>query len=203
MTTVLVDESRLSMAPSPSPRRENTHQLTLVAIPTAMTCSQLLVDSAALRWHLSQNIADVIREVVEVLVAHAIATTGDIHGYVDELHPVSFLVVRLHRWPRSLVVEVWDSVTEPPEVLLATPPPSLAHQEWGYQFHAGRRLIWCTLPIRRMANDDTIRLPRQLPHRIPQQQGTRPPAAIPDPGLMHRVLEGLHALDATAPGEEE
>lgn len=203
MKTVRIDEPRLSMPPSPSPRREHTHELTLVAIPTATTCSRLLVDSAALRWHLSQHVADAIRDIVEVLVAHAIATTGDVDGHVALLHHVSFLVVRLRRWPRSFVVEVWDSATEAPEVLLATPPPSLARQEWGYQFHAGGRLIWCNLATRGMATDDTVRLPHQLPHRIPQQQGARRSAAMPDPGLMHRVLEGLHALDATTPEEEE
>ncbi|MDQ3405638.1 MAG: ATP-binding protein, partial [Actinomycetota bacterium] len=105
---------------------ERSEELLLAARPSAVSCARMLVGSVVTAWELSQAIALRVSDVVDELVAHAVATN---HSHNDEA--LALLGIRIRSADDELVVEVWDSGSEPAAVLHET-VALLRAVRWGY-----------------------------------------------------------------------
>lgn len=142
--------------PPPSINADQMKELLLVAAPSAIPCARMLVGSVAHNWELASSVTAMLSEVVDVLVAHAVATTGRAaaephHHEVSRVLPL--LAVRIRQEPTCQVIEVWDEGTDAPRGLDET-APLLRNLLWGYQ-HAtpDQRVVWCVLA----AEHDVVR----------------------------------------------
>ncbi len=202
--TAVVDELMHVPEESLAPRPERVGELVLVATPSAITCARLLLDWLARRWDMDA-VDTHAREVLDELVAHAVATTG-----VAEAVSVSqieserqvLLGVRLRFDGRRLVIEVWDTGTETCEALLASSSALAAAARWGVELPAHQqRVVWCVIESDTSA-EQTMRLPVPLARRTrtPVPKPDEPVEAILDPVLLQRILDGLRTLDTPSKG---
>ncbi|PXY22299.1 ATP-binding protein [Prauserella muralis] len=165
--------------------------LRLVALPSAVNCTDMFVHFSLIEWSLADmrdDAVDAARQLVEAVV-----------DSTDSRAP-GFVTVRLRIAGECLVVEVEDD-----QVARAhSGAPRLEGRRTGAVPLEGRgKLVWCELPLPTGVTADSVRLPhrgerrRQVPEPAPEQ--ARPPQpqqhgrhqAGPDPDLVDRVLVGL------------
>lgn len=190
MTIAPERPTRLVMSDTPRPIR--AERITLAALPTAISCAELFVSYELQRWKLQPERIEHAASLAIELVTNAVKTTG-----VTEPHPLysevydslKLLGVRLLLFSRSVVIEVWDSSSEPPI-------PPRAQVRWNcYVPPAGGKVVWVELPLTApRALDDTAKLPPVLPKRQPSTKPVRPIEVMNDPNILRKVLEGLQAL---------
>ena len=79
-----------------------------------------------------------VEAVALQLVANAVAATGTMDEHLDLQHVdyLSTIVVGLRQTENAVVVEVWDSSSEPP-----TAPAPVGHQS-GYFMFGGGKVVW-------------------------------------------------------------
>lgn len=203
--TAVVGELMHVPEESLAPRPERVGELVLVATPSAITCARLLLDWLARRWDMEAVAAHAARDVLDELVAHAVATTGVAEAVsVSQIAPerLVLLGIRLRFDGRRLVIEVWDTGTETCEALLASSSALAAAARWGVELPAHQqRVVWCVIGGGTSA-EQTMRLPVPLARRTrtPVPRPDEPGEAILDPVLLQRILDGLRTLD-TPPRE--
>lgn len=194
MTAVQIHEPCAAALAIPQPRGEvPAYELVLVAVPSAITCEQLLVKFAAGKWQLDGACERELGSVAEVLMDHAV-TAASKRPASKHLHHESLSLVdfRLLLTPRTIVVEVWDSSTEAPN-----PFPVSTAEDGGYDFPGrGRRVMWCAVRTRLAQEGAGLDAPAGIPRRERLQGPARASVAMQDPQLLQRVLSGLRALDA-------
>ena len=173
--------------------------LTLAATRAAIGCGQMFVSHTLYHWNARFIEDDALLAVTE-LVTNAVKTTGvmDEHPRWWELDHLNLIRVRLLGMDASLVIEVWDSDPEPPELM---------NPRWHYiQPRSGGKVVWCELPFPRrsrtmpdQAQEQPLSLPRRKPRPSPGPR--RPIATEKDPELLRRVIDGLMKLDDEPGGE--
>lgn len=207
MTSALIERPLgPPMSEPPTTEQISEDELVLVAVPSAISCAQLLVRAVARDWRLDRFCADIANDAVSELVAHTVATTGATDPgptYHTEFDRVGLMTVRVRLIPRSLVVEVWDNGDSAPEPPLVTFRKGI--DDWGYHMpYPGQRVVWCKLAVRTGGIDNTMRLPAILPRRERRNfpRPDQPIKPMRDPHLLQRVLEGLRSLDQSAKEEK-
>lgn len=189
-----------------TPRPKFEDELKLAALPTAVSCAQMLVRSDLQRWGIASGHIETAARLASGLVTNAVETTGITgpHPRYGPEYKLKLVVIRLRLFAQSLVIEVWDSSDEAPGL----EPPSLdaergsglfvvqsLSRQWNYYFPKnGGKVIWCELDISRPLHDDTVKLPPVLPKRQRTTGPTQPTEVMNDPELLRRVLDGLRAL---------
>lgn len=158
MTLAPERPTRLVMNYVPRPRYED--HLTLAALLTAVGCARLLVRYDLAVWGIAREHGDTAELLVSELAANAVKATGIDNpdpAYSDMYDGIKLIGVRLRLIERSLLIEVWDSSTEPPELktqdfdaesgrgLLIVQSLS---SRWGY-YHMpqGGKVVWCELDV--------------------------------------------------------
>jgi hypothetical protein len=204
MTATLVEDC-LQAGTETMTQPRFTDQLDLAAVPTAVSCAQMFVEAVLIKWGAG-SLFDQARGVVTDLVATAVESTGvtetDIRWW--EIEYLNLIKVRILGFDASIVIEVWDSDTEPP----ISKASSRDVHRWNY-FHprTGGKVVWCEmeLPQRSNAPNYTREPPIPLPRRKrrPQPGPSHPVATERNPELLRRVIEGLRKLDDHSPGGDD
>ncbi|MEC3979651.1 ATP-binding protein [Amycolatopsis sp. H20-H5] len=171
--------------------------LTLAATRAAIGCAQMFVSHTLYHWNARFIEDDALLAVTE-LVTNAVKATGvmDEHPRWWELDHLNLIRVRLLGMDASIVIEVWDSDPEPPELM---------NPRWHcLQPRSGGKVVWGELefPQRATALDQAQEQPLPLPRRKPRPSpGPRRPTAIErDPEVLRRVIDGLMKLDDESGG---
>lgn len=175
--------------------------LRLVALPSAVNCTELFVRFSLTEWSLAELIGETA-DAARRLVAAVIEQTNT--------RAPGFVTVRLRLSGDALLVEVEDD-----QVALAhTPAPQVPGKRTGAVPLDGRgKLVWCELPLPAGMSATSVRLPRRGDRRVPMTNPVRaqfpeslhtPEAPPPiggrhaqeqpgpiDPDLVDRVLVGL------------
>lgn len=196
-------EGRAVTAPT-DPKALYANSITLVAVPTAVSCARVFTRALLDHWNLKDH-SDVAELVMSELVSNAVKAVG----FVDqtpkswEITARHVLGVQLRIIDTTLYVEVWDSSTSTPErqtvsldaeggrgLLLVE---SLC-QKWGvYRPDVGGKIVWSQLSLVKEAQPSAGAV--ELPHRVPG--ATNPPneavKELATTALMQRVLEGLRS----------
>ncbi|MGH3759882.1 hypothetical protein [Actinophytocola sp.] len=199
MTAALAERPQAeSMNETPRPEWEQRSELTLAALPSAVSCARLLVRSAALRLQLDARSTAAMEEITDALVIHSVVTTG-----VSEMGPLDgdavmrlrLLVVRLRFMPDRAMVEVWDRSREAPHSRLGRLYAVQMADDWGFElFPSGQRAVWCATSLTFDTPNVLPALPRRIARRVTPIADDEPPLGAPDPALLKRVLEGLRRL---------
>lgn len=187
----------VSMSGPQPPEEHPWNELTLAAIPSAVSCARLLVHKAFIGEHFTKDFVRSVEQVTDELVVHAVATTGVTVSGSFSAHAfdhLRLLVVRLQIRPRRVVVEVRDDSNEPPHPRLTASRAIRTVERWGYDLPApGRRVMWCAIAI----PPDSRVLPRRVPRSTPRRAGRQVVGSVPDLALLRRVRDGLRELDDT------
>lgn len=137
-----------AMAQYPHPQQP-AHDLTLVALHTAIRFSGLFARFTAQRWGL-HLLEDATEQVAVELMARAVETTGNPypcprHNELGELHIIG---IRVSATDSGLLIEVWDSDPTPPHESYLDDHLSAVEkisQQWScYPFNSGK-VIWAEL----------------------------------------------------------
>ncbi|MFG2169883.1 ATP-binding protein [Streptomyces niveus] len=194
--------TRPSAAPCHSPRAWD--RLTLVALPTAVSCARAFA-ICTLRWWGVTHVTDDALLVVSELVTNAVKATGPGTPYPTwtDVTANHILGLQLRLDGPSLYVEVWDSGCE---TLAAarTPTPddeggrglllvqTLATR-WGtYRPTPGGKIVWAELTLPRAPALAAGRLPLRVPPHIRVPAGKEREQV--ESALMQRVLDGLRRM---------
>jgi hypothetical protein len=125
-------------------------RIALAATYTALTCTSLLVHHTLGTWRL-RSVSRQVEAVALQLVTNAVAATGTMDEHLNLKHVdyLNIIVVGLRQTENAVVVEVWDSSSEPP-----TAPAPVGHQS-GYFMFSGGKVVWTAvaypLPRRKAA----------------------------------------------------
>ncbi|MGW8451128.1 ATP-binding protein [Streptomyces niveus] len=181
------------------PLRRAWDRLTLIALPTAVSCARAFASRTLRRWGATHVMDDALL-IVSELVTNAVKAAGPPRRADITAEHVFGVQLRLDG--TSLYVEVWDSGHE--TLTARTPAPddeggrglllvqTLATR-WGTcRPPAGGKIVWAELTLSREPTLTT----RTLPLRVP------PPIRVPtgkareqvESALMQRVLDGLRRL---------
>ncbi|GAA4883537.1 MULTISPECIES: ATP-binding protein [Saccharopolyspora] len=154
--------------------------LRLIALPSAVNCTELFVRFSLTEWSLRSMIDEAC-----TLAAQFVTAAVD---SADQESP-GFITVRLRLSGESLVVEVEDeSATEAPAV-----SPNLANGRCdSTALSGGGSLVWCELPLPGGVSADSVPLPRRSPKRSAPAEGAAEVTAEIDPEVIKRLLTGLN-----------
>ncbi|MGX7829090.1 hypothetical protein ACTG9Q_28810 [Actinokineospora sp. 24-640] len=196
MTALL---ERPSLEQDSRARNEAVAELVLLAIPSAITCARLLLELTTRQQGMAPTFVDAARDVLDELIAHAVASTGVVDPTpVQHLRSeqLTLLGIRLAYGTQTLRIEVWDTGNGPLDTLLATSPALAAVDHWAVDLpKPGQRVAWCMLS-RESSAEQTTRLPVPMPRRpAPAAPGGPQAAVMSDPAVLQRILDGLRALD--------
>ncbi|QUH02634.1 ATP-binding protein [Saccharopolyspora erythraea] len=147
--------------------------LRLLAVPSAVNCTDLFVRFALAEWSLRP----LVPEAVEV--ANQIVTAA-----VDVADPNSpgFITIRLRLTGECLVIEVEDDPLGE--------APQLAYQRSGVEYlRDGRRMVWCQLGLPTGVKANEVPLPRREKKRSYVSEDE---TAEVDPEVISRLLTGLN-----------
>jgi hypothetical protein len=120
----------------------------------------LFVRHVFARWHIDEELTETAALLASELVTNAVQATG-----IVEPHPAYGVVyaggklieIRLLEFEQSVVIEVWDTSLEPPQ--LEHPDPDTEYgrglqlvnalsTRWGYYYtHTGGKAVWCVLSL--------------------------------------------------------
>ncbi|MFC4003499.1 ATP-binding protein [Prauserella oleivorans] len=155
--------------------------LRLVALPSALNCTEMFVRFSLTEWSLPM-LLEPVTESARRLVQRVIDNT-------DQKAP-GFVTVRLRLAGDCLVIEVEDDQL----AHVHDGAPNLRGRRTGTVPLEGRgKLVWCEVPLPPGLSASDVR----LPHRGERRRAPEPPApsrAEPggvDPALVDRVLVGL------------
>ncbi|MGH3567885.1 MAG: ATP-binding protein [Pseudonocardia sp.] len=197
MTAALRERPAVAMSEPEQPEWQQASELVLAALPSAVNCARLLVCSELTRYPLDRRCIDAAEQVMDELVTHAVKTTGvtaDQPMYRAAYDHLGTIRVLLRLMAESLVIEVWDSSTEPPESSLGAAPGLSRSRDWSYHLpRSGGRVVWCVLSMFEV-QPDTVQFPALLPQRVRQGLGNQSARIMRDPVVLQRVLDGLNAL---------
>lgn len=176
-----------------APRR--TDSLTLTAVHAAIGCARMFVSQTLYHWKARVIENDALLVVTELVTA-AVQATGvmDEHPPWWKLDYLNLIKVCLLDMETSIVIEVWDSHSEPNESIIG---------RWNYyRLRSGDKVVWWELepPQRIAVRELRSPLPRRIHHPLPVPAS--PIAAERDPDLLRRILEGLRKPGDEAPGGE-
>lgn len=183
-------------------------QLTLAALPNAVSCARLLVRSALKDWDLDRRCTNAIEAAMNELVAHAVAATGvtdELPLYHSAFDQLTLISVKLRLTPHAAQIEVWDTGDLPPASQLSESAVIAACKQWGYDLPLpGKRVVWCVVPMfAHTDGDDQTGLPRRVPHPVPPRPvAAEPIEAMREPRLLERVRDGLRRLGRPEDREE-
>jgi len=207
----IAPERPIERAMSNSPRPKFQDELRLAALLTAVSCSRLFVRYDLQSWGVAHEPIEMAELLVSELVAHAVKMTGIIEPqprYSEAYDRLKLIGIRLRLFARSIVIEVWDSSTEPPILKQSSLDAESGcglflvqsrSRAWNYYLpKSGGKVVWCELNISDPRLDDTTKLPPALPRRRRQATEVRPTKVMDDPDILRRVLDGLRTL-----GEDE
>jgi hypothetical protein len=191
-------------------------QLTLAAVPTALSCARMFIRFTLQNWRIDRKHIETAELLVSELVSIAIEATGEPeppparHG---PIRPLNLIRLRLLLFADSVVIEVWDSDPRPPMPQAPRPDtedsrgPALVarmSRQWNYYLaRNGGKVVWCELGLVPMPADHaTIEFPRPLSRRKRYTGPVHPTEVMNDPDLLKRVLDGLQALDSDDESED-
>ncbi|PRX45867.1 hypothetical protein B0I33_10813 [Prauserella shujinwangii] len=152
----------------------------LVALPSAVNCTDIFVRFSLTEWSL------------QMLMDRAIgAAQRLVKAVVDRTDPRSpgFVTVRVRLTGDCLVIEVEDDEDPPPNAAA----PAVDGLRTGLVPLDGRgKVVWCELPLPSGVSAQQVQLPRRDRRRsvVAEQPEGEPPAV--DPELVERVLVGLN-----------
>lgn len=152
--------------------------LHLVALPSAVNCTELFVRFSLTEWSL-RGLADDAAQAANALVSAA----------VEGANPDSpgFITVRVRLRGDKFVIEVEDERTD-----TSTPAPEVANGRTGVAaLEDGRRLVWCELALPEGVTASAVPLPRREPKKSHISEQTGDETADIDPEVMERLLSGL------------
>lgn len=177
--------------------------MTLVALPTAVSCARAFA-TRTLRWWGVTHVTDDALLVVSELVTNAVKATGPRtpHPRWTDITADHVLGVQLRLDGPCLYVEVWDSGHE----TLAARTPTLDDEggrglllvqtiatRWGtYRPPVGGKIVWAELALSREPALATPGLPLRVPPHIRVPPGKAREQV--ESALMQRVLDGLRRL---------
>ncbi|GAA2775648.1 ATP-binding protein [Saccharopolyspora taberi] len=147
--------------------------LRLIALPSAVNCTNLFVRFALTEWSL-RPLVDEATAVANRMVSAAIDAA-------DQNNP-GFITIRLRLTGDSLVIEAEaDARGEAPE---------LGYQRSGVEYLAdGRRMSWCQLSLPTGVSANEVPLPRREKKRSYVSEDE---TAEVDPEVISRLLTGLN-----------
>jgi hypothetical protein len=158
--------------------------LRLVALPSAVKCTELFVRFSLTEWSLRElfdEAARVARELVTAVVERT-----------DEKSP-GFVTVRLRLSGNSLVVEIEDDQLAH---MYDDAPTVEGYPTGAVPLEGKGKLVWCELPLPNGLTAEQVRLPRRDERRseqLPEPAADEP--AGPDPSVVDRILVGLQNRD--------
>lgn len=176
--------------------------LTLVALPSAVSCAQIFVRYNLGEWDIDSADIEVVELLVSELVTSAVEKrekAGSPATHPDA--PSSLIAIRMRITRPMVVVEIWDSsATASTDSFDAGGRHSLLRMRSMstpvnyYRPGRGGMTAWFELNICGAVSDTNAGRPA-LPRRTRSREPVRQPAPIaPDLALLTRVLEGLRAL---------
>lgn len=154
------------------PESETQRELTLAAIPSAVSCARILVHHTFLDANIDDEIVTRLEHVTAEMVYHAVKTIGVSDAlplYHQAFDHLALIVVRLRLTTRHALVEVWDQCNETPLPELSQSHAIAMADDWGCtQASPKRRVVWCVVatlsPMERKTGADL------LPKRVPRPQ---------------------------------
>lgn len=163
-------------------RTTQVDDLQLVALPSAVNCTDLFARFWLNEWSLSALFEDTSR------AAHTLV--GAVVESSDPQAP-AFITVRLRLQGDCLILEVEDDHAA---LMHAEAPVVDGKRTGAFPLRGRGKLVWCELPLPSGVSADQVRLP-QRNERYTQGSQVPEPASDepvgPDPGLVDRVLVGL------------
>jgi anti-sigma regulatory factor (Ser/Thr protein kinase) len=174
--------------------------LALAAVPSAVRCSRMFVNSCLRQWGLP-SLTDDSEVVVSELVTNAVTATGvtEAEPRWSQLAGLATIHVRVMLFEGSIVIAVWDRNPAPPVLRQSAPDSENGRglsivaalcQRWDYfLLDGGGKCIWAELAIQPDALASA-----GLPRRVPASSGVRAAESRTDPALLRRVHEGLKNL---------
>jgi hypothetical protein len=162
------------------PQTAQVDDLRLVALPSAVKCTDLFVRFSLTEWSLP-DLLDDASSAAQRLVRAVVENTDE--------HSPGFVTVRLRLSGDCLVVEVEDD-----QVANAhDDAPVVEGRQTGAVPLEGRgKLVWCEVPLPAGVNAQGVRLPRRDERRrAPLPETATGESRGPDPDLVDRVLVGL------------
>lgn len=154
--------------------------LHLVALPSAVNCTDLFVRFSLSEWSL-RGLTDEAATVASQLAASVVETA-------DSQDP-GLLTVRLRLSGDSLVIEIEDNQPGPSP----STAPEVAHGSAGVVDKDGPgKRIWCELPLPGGVNASEVPLPRRERKKPNASGGASDEMAEVDPEVIERLLTGLN-----------
>ncbi|MGQ0837810.1 ATP-binding protein [Actinokineospora sp.] len=160
-------------------RTEQVDDLHLVALPSAIGCTEMFVRFALTEWAL-RGMRDVAAQVARALAGIVVSTA-------DPAKP-GMITARVRLSGGDLIIEI--------ETARPVPPPQTPQgvRTGAMELEPGRHVVWCTLPLPGGMNAAAVPLPRRQrrPSELTAQgTGLDDPMTM-DPEVMQRILYGLN-----------
>lgn len=172
--------------------------LGLVALPTAVGCARLFTQYTLGNWQVPAVVVADAVTIAGELVALSVEETGPPRDKVrwSELDHLSRIVVRLLGFSRHVMIEVWDTATEPANI--TEPLPAGTPRGLDLVDVVARRWASTTSPQGRLTCA-AVDLYDQTQSGLPIRRRTRTAHQTPldhdiEPELFRRVREGLKGL---------
>ena len=171
----------------------------LVALPSAVTVTQLFIRSTLRRWRASLITYDA-EAVVTELVKLSVRASNPAKDWLA-WDALDYIVVRLVGYERSIVVEVWDTVTETAHLdddqaaayATVLELVDARAKDWGTDSTPRGRLAWAELGVyERTTSGLPVRTPKLVASPRPPA-GTLEETAY-DLDLLRRVRDGIERL---------
>ena len=141
----------MTLAPNPQSTASDNNQpqqveeISLAAVPTAVTCSRLFMTKTLIEWHL-EHITNTVELIMSELVTNAVNTTGITAPNPKWTRIADVIMIHLRLQllhDNNIAIEVKDNSTNPPIF-----GPATKKENHGYTFPPdGGKVVWCTLPI--------------------------------------------------------
>ena len=167
----------------------------LVALPSAITVTRLFIGSTLHRWNAG-FIEPEAQLVAGELVKHAVEGSKVPTDW-QQADRLDYVVVRLLGYERSIVLQVWDTITDPAEPSDEDQGADQSDMElveahakrWGLRMHRGGRMAWAELDMYTKAG-----LPRRPKLRPNPRPSSTLEQTIHDLDLLRRVRDGIERL---------
>lgn len=176
-----MDDERIQV----NPQTTQVDDLQLIALPSAVNCTDLFAQFTLTEWSL------------RALKDDAAQTAGKlVQAAVDSADPDSpgFITVRLRLRGDGLVIEVEDQVPHP-----ASKMPSLEGLRTGVEaLGGGGKLVWCEMPLPDGVTASAVPLPRREQRKQPASEPNDETVEV-DPQVMQRLLSGLSGTSRDKP----
>lgn len=152
--------------------------LTLVALPSAVSCAEMFVRFTLAEWSL-HLLRDDAAEAIRQLVAAAVDNDGS--------PTPGFITVRLRLRGDCLLIEVDDEQS----VQRRGVAPAPKGTRTGVVPLAKGKRTWCEVPLPSGLTASSVPLPRREPRRSPEAERLAGEPDEFDPQIMQRILFGL------------